>query len=102
MRPEWFESLDSMQENTMGQIVQGHDFDQQVVNSFPRGMMEMLRALFYYNVTGPQVGIQFLWLPGYDWEMTVTEAPDTPDSPSAISVLIRYRYGRDPHPSTLK
>ncbi len=76
--------------------------DVEVARSIPLGLLEMLRALYLYNLDGPRLGIQFAWMPGYDWELTVAECPGTSDSPGAITVLIRGRYPRDPHPASLR
>lgn len=83
-------------------LARGNEFDLGVAGGFPPGMSEMLRALYLYNLDGPRLGIQFVWMPAYDWELSVAECPGTPDSPGAFSVLIRGRYPRDPHPSTLR
>ena len=79
----------------------GNKFDLNVANHLPKGLQEMLRALYLYNLDGPRLGIQFAWMPGYDWELTVTECPGTPQSPGAFTVLIRSRYPLDRHPSEI-
>jgi hypothetical protein len=99
-----FDSPEAMRRYIDSEIACDHEMDQRVAAAFPRGMSEMLRALFQYNLSeeGPHIAIQFAWMPGYDWELTIAEAPGTPDSPGAFSVIVRGRYPRDPHPSTIR
>ncbi len=74
-----------------------------VLGGIPAGTLEMLRALFCHNLQrATPLAIQFIWAPGYDFEVTVWEAAGTPVSPGGISVQIRTRYPLDPHPSTIQ
>jgi hypothetical protein len=77
--------------------------ERDIALAFPEGLREMLRALLYLNLRRrTPLEVQWAWLPGYDWELTVAECPGTAVSPGAITVLIRGRYPLDPHPSTIR
>jgi hypothetical protein len=85
----------------------GNESDQDVLESFPRGLMASLSGLFQYNISLGEdymMPIQFLWIPAYDWELRIVECPGRPGpegSMGAISVLIKGRYPMHTHPQAL-
>ena len=84
----------------LGVVTNG--IEEEILGSIPEGTQEMLRALIRHNLQRETpLAIQFLWSPGYDFELTVWEAPGTSVSPGGISVQIRTRYPLDAHPSTI-
>jgi len=86
--------------NELGVVRSG--IEEQVLASIPKGTLEMVRALIRHNLQRPTpLAIQFIWSPGYDFELTVWEAAGTSVSPGGISIQIRTRYPLDPHPSNL-
>lgn len=72
--------------------------------AIPGGIQESLRALMHHNGQreGGPVAVTIAWLPGYDYELTVIEAPGTPVSKGGITVLLRTRYPLDRHPAERK
>jgi hypothetical protein len=76
-----------------------HDDWAKYVNSIPRSMQEALRSTIYYALsTNPPIQITFAWAPGYDYELTIWDAPDTNVTKGGITVLLKSRYPDDPHP----
>lgn len=72
-----------------------------VLDRVPRGITEALRALIFDNLSRDEpVPMTFAWAPGYDFEVTMWEAPPTVKSPGDITVLFKSRYPADPHPVT--
>jgi hypothetical protein len=79
-----------------------NSFEEEVLSSIPKGQMEMLRALLRHNLQrATPLAVQFVWSPGYDFELNVWEAPGTAVSAGGISVQIKTRYPLDRHPSTI-
>jgi hypothetical protein len=79
-----------------------NSFEEEVLASIPKGQMEMLRALMRHNLQrATPLAVQFVWSPGYDFELSVWEAPGTAVSAGGISVQIKTRYPLDAHPSTI-
>ncbi len=69
------------------------------IAAVPRGMREAVRALVRDNLERETpLAMTFAWAPGYDFELTVWEAPGTDVSPGGITVLFRSRYPGDAHP----
>ena len=64
------------------------------VSMMPRGFQETLRAIIYHALSSePRVLLNFSWAPGYDFEITLWDAP------CGITVLIRSRYPADAEPN---
>ena len=62
-------------------------------------MQEALRAIIYQALsTTPPTQITFAWAAGYDFELSVWQAPDTKTSKGGITVLLKSRYPDDKHP----
>lgn len=65
----------------------------------PGVMHETLRSAIHYALsTEPPTAITFAWAPGYDYEVTYWQAPDTEETRGDITVLLKSRYPDDPHP----
>jgi hypothetical protein len=76
------------------------DLQAEFVRSIPESLRAALRAIYTSAVNrSPPVPVTIAWMPGYDYEVTVSESAGTPDSIGGITVLVRTRYPRDPHPS---
>ncbi|MBS0411862.1 MAG: hypothetical protein JSR86_18230 [Proteobacteria bacterium] len=48
--------------------------------------------------TSPPTEVTFAWAPGYDYELTLWQAPDTQLTRGGITVLLKSRYPDDKHP----
>ncbi len=48
--------------------------------------------------TEPPTEVTFAWAPGYDYELTLWQAPDTKLTRGGITVLLKSRYPDDRHP----
>ena len=60
---------------------------------------DTLRSVMYYALsTTPPTPVCLSWAPGYDFELTIWQAPDTPETRGGITVLIKSRYPNDRHP----
>jgi len=72
--------------------------------AIPGGMQEAMRSLLHHNGQreGGPVSVTIAWLPAYDYELTVIEAPGTPVSKGGITILLRTRYPLDRHPADAK
>ena len=58
-----------------------------------------LRSIIHHALsTTPPTQVTFAWAPGYDFEMTVWQAPDTKTTKGGITVLVKSRYPADTHP----
>jgi len=61
------------------------------LDSWPLGLQETVRAAVYSAVTR-KLPVTFAWMPGYDFKITVTEAPGIPDSVGGMTILLESRY----------
>ena len=69
------------------------------VKQMPASFREMLRAIIYHALSSkPATRVTFAWAPGYDYEVTMWDAPDTRTTKGGITVLIKSRYPGDAHP----
>jgi len=60
---------------------------------------DTLRAVMHHALsTKPPTPVAFAWAPGYDFELTMWQAPDTPETRGGITVLVKTRYPDDKHP----
>lgn len=74
--------------------------DAEYLHAIPSGMQAALRGLIVDNLRrDPRLAMTFAWAPGYDYELTVWEAPGTRVSPGGITILLRSRYPDDTHPA---
>jgi hypothetical protein len=72
---------------------------QAYLKEMPLGIRTGLRAIIHHALsTEPPTAVTFAWAPGYDYEMTVWQAPDTKATKGGITVLIKSRYPDDDHP----
>jgi hypothetical protein len=69
------------------------------LDQIPGALQEAIRSTIYYALgTTPPTAITFAWAPGYDYELSIWQAPDTRTSRGGITVLIKSRYPDDKHP----
>ena len=69
------------------------------VGQLPPSFQPTLGALIRHALsTDPPTPVTFAWAPGYDYEITIWEAPDTRSTRGGITVLIKSRYPGDNHP----
>ena len=70
-----------------------------LLQAMPGSIHEVIRSTIYYALkTQPPTLISFAWAPGYDYEVTVWQAPDTAQTRGGITVLVKSRYPSDAHP----
>ncbi len=65
--------------------------EQEFLRSWPAGVKEAIRAAVYSAVTRPEgpLPVQFVWAPGYDFEVTVWEVAGTPESLGGMTIALR-------------
>jgi hypothetical protein len=69
------------------------------VETMPAGIVEAFRAAIYQALKGyPLTPIVFTYEPAYDFELRVTQTPNTLKTPGIITLALRGRYISDPHP----
>jgi hypothetical protein len=69
------------------------------VGQLPPSFHPTLGALIHHALsTDPPTPVTFAWAPGYDYEITIWEVPDTRNTRGGITVLIKSRYPDDKHP----
>ena len=69
------------------------------LDTMPVAIQETIRAVAYAALSAdPPVEVTFAWAPGYDFEVTVWQAPDTKTTKGGITLLVRSRYPDDRHP----
>jgi hypothetical protein len=72
------------------------DREMAYLSSLPAGEQEALRAALYSALTrSPRLPVTFAWAPGYDYELTVWEVPETKDTEGAMTILVRSPYPKD-------
>jgi hypothetical protein len=70
------------------------------IMSIPESIRATIRAVYNSALNrDDQVPVTIAWMPGYDYEVTVSESAGTPESIGGITILVRTRYPGDPHPS---
>jgi hypothetical protein len=69
------------------------------LHDIPGSIQEAIRSIIHHALsTSPPTQVTFAWAPGYDYELSVWQAPDTRTSRGGITVLIKSRYPNDKHP----
>lgn len=69
------------------------------IGELPGAFHASVRALLHYAITAePPIPVTFAWAPGYDFELTVWQAPDAPTTRGGITLLVKSRYPGDRHP----
>lgn len=69
------------------------------LRTIPDSIRASIRAVYESAVNRePPVPVTISWMPGYDYEVTVSESAGTPESIGGITILVRTRYPGDPHP----
>ena len=72
------------------------------LHQMPGSIQETVRSVIYHSLsTSPPTQIIFAWAPGYDYELTLWQAPDTKMTKGGITVLLKSRYPDDKHPIQL-
>ncbi len=65
----------------------------------PGGLQATISSTIHYALgTDPPTLITFAWAPGYDYEVTVWQAPDTRETRGGITLFLKSRYPDDKHP----
>ena len=65
----------------------------------PGSIQESIRSTLHYALsTDPPTLVIGAWVPAYDYEVTVWQAPDTSETRGGITLLLKSRYPGDPHP----
>ena len=67
-----------------------------VVDAFPPAIHDTIRELIR-GAIGRNQGITFVWRPGYDFKLEISEALDTTKTYGGITVVLESRYPEDPH-----
>lgn len=76
-----------------------HDSWVEYLERLPPSMKEALRSVIYQSLsTKPPTLITFAWFPGYDYELNLSQAPDTKTTRGGITILMKSRYPSDSHP----
>ncbi|HEY8573065.1 hypothetical protein [Phenylobacterium sp.] len=69
------------------------------LKEMPPGIRAGIHAVVHHALkTEPPTQVTFAWAPGYDYEFTVWQAPDTKTTKGGITILVKSRYPRDTHP----
>jgi hypothetical protein len=61
------------------------------LDQLPAAVHDALRATIASAIERGQ-GITFAWMPGYDYELTVTDVGEGPVSPGGVTVLLKSPY----------
>src|SRR5690242_6846858 len=68
-------------------------YEQAFIESWPSSLQEVIRAALYSAATRkPRIPVTFSWTPGYDFEVSVWEAPGTRRTIGGITIQVRSRY----------
>ena len=75
---------------------------QRYLRQIPEAIQETLRSTIYHALCETDLDgkarsmkqITFAWMPGFDYEITVTDVGDTKETPGGITVLIKSPYPR--------
>jgi hypothetical protein len=71
------------------------------LTKMPPSFQETFRAIVYHALsTEPPTPITWAWAPGYDYELSIWQSPDTPPTKGGITILMKSRYPSDPNPAT--
>jgi hypothetical protein len=69
------------------------------LDQIPMSIQEAIRSVIFFSLSSsPPKQITFAWAPGYDYEVTIWDAPDTRTTKGGITILIKSRYPDDKHP----
>lgn len=69
------------------------------LSKLPPSISESMRAVIHAALsTSPPTPLTFAWAPGYDYELTIWQAPDTEETRGGITLLLKSRYPADKHP----
>ena len=68
------------------------------VGKIPHGLQKVISATLLHSLTEPYTLVTCAWAPGYDYEVDLWQAPDTPETRGGITILFKSRYPDDRHP----
>jgi hypothetical protein len=68
--------------------------EQAFIDAMPKAIQETIREAIY-QALGENLPIQVLWMPAYDFEVSVTSVPGTAESIGGVSILVKTRYASD-------
>ncbi|MGQ0531886.1 MAG: hypothetical protein ACT4OF_04235 [Caulobacteraceae bacterium] len=69
------------------------------IETMPAGIQEAFRATVLQALTGtPRTPVVFTYEPAYDFEVRITQTPNTKLTPGIITIALRGRYISDEHP----
>lgn len=71
--------------------------EQGVINGLPEVIKEVLRAAVYAALGNNDgaLPVQLVWMPGYDFEVSITAAPGIKNSIGGVNIVLRTRYHTD-------
>ncbi len=67
------------------------------IDSMPSSMAYGVAAICRHAVLASK-GVVFTWKAGYDWNLDISDTPDTASTPGGVRIEITSRYPNDPHP----
>jgi hypothetical protein len=71
------------------------------LGKMPPSFQEVIRSILYHALSSdPPTPITWAWAPGYDYELSIWQSPDTPPTKGGITILMKSRYPGDPNPAT--
>ena len=73
------------------------DFVESTPASIQAAILEVVRENLGRNEPKQ---MQFMWTPGYDWELRIVESQSSIMSDGGITIHVKSRYPGDPHPGT--
>jgi len=69
------------------------------VAKIPPALQTAISATIHYALsTEPPTLITSAWAPGYDYEVSIWQSPDTTETRGGITMLFKSRYPDDKHP----
>jgi hypothetical protein len=61
------------------------------LDSWPVGLQEVVRGAVY-SAVARKLPVTFAWMAGYDFKVTITEAPGIPDSIGGMTILLESPF----------
>ena len=79
-----------------------HPVLRRYLRQLPEAIQEALRSTIYHALGKTDLAgksraprqITFAWMPGFDYEITVTDVGNTKETPGGITVLLKSPYNR--------
>ena len=70
--------------------------EREFLDTWPRALQDAIRAALSSAVNRtPRFPVTFLWMPGYDFEVMISEARTVGGSIGGVSIFLRSRYPGD-------